>query len=358
MAAKRTLGTIALGFALTSGHAFAQQTNVNAGQPGQAGQPGNANAGQAAGANRTAQAQGNANFADGEIPGPIDSLQDLQDTGKMVFKMADTDNNGAISQKEAIDLGNTVVGGIFFRADADGDGKITKQEADQVREEIFRQRPWLRVVLQKAGAQQRQDGQPNANQAIQGLSNLLDSNNDKALSATEVRQVVESSVQGLFSVADTDRDGQLSPSEVNGAMVGVAQAAGQALFQAADKDNNGQISREEFLDSMREPANTVFSVLDANGDGQLSQQEMQRAQRVIGSQIQALQVPEPANSPANMIRTGRTPQQAGQVPNIRIPDPSQGGANPNQPAPGGQPGAAQPGATAPQPGAPAPGQVR
>jgi len=298
-----------LGIALISGNAFAQQGDANAARP----------------------AQAQANFADGDVPGPIDSLQDLEDTGKIVFKMADMDNNGLVSQKEAVDLGNTAVGGFFFRADANGDGKITKDEADQLREELFRQRPWLRVVVQKANAQQRRDGQPDARAAIQGVLNLLDSNNDKALEATEVRQIVASAVQGLYSTADTDRDGQLSPTEVNGAIVGITRAAGQAMFTAADKDQNGQLSREEFLESLKEPASTVFAVLDANSDDQLSQQEMDRAQRVIGSQLRALQVPEPANSATNLIRTGRTPEQVAPVPNVRIPNPAQGRAV--QPAP-------------------------
>src|SRR5262245_53875319 len=41
----------------------------------------------------------------GDIPGPIDSVRDLQDTAKMLFKMADTNNDGQISQKEAVDVG-------------------------------------------------------------------------------------------------------------------------------------------------------------------------------------------------------------------------------------------------------------
>ncbi len=41
-----------------------------------------------------------------DIPGPIDSLQDLQDTGRMLFKLVDENNDGQISQKEAIDAGN------------------------------------------------------------------------------------------------------------------------------------------------------------------------------------------------------------------------------------------------------------
>ena len=86
----------------------------------------------------------------GEIPGPIDSIQDLQDTAKMLFKLADTNNDGQISQKEALDAGNLLVGGFFFRADANGDGTLTPEEARAARESLFQQQPLLRYVLQKA----------------------------------------------------------------------------------------------------------------------------------------------------------------------------------------------------------------
>ena len=43
----------------------------------------------------------------------------------MLFKLADTNNDGQISQKEATDAGNLLVGGFFFRADANGDGTLT-----------------------------------------------------------------------------------------------------------------------------------------------------------------------------------------------------------------------------------------
>ena len=64
-----------------------------------------------------------------DVPGPIDSLQDLQDTGRMIFKLVDENNDGQISQKEAVDAGNLAVGGLFFRADANGDGVVTQDEA-------------------------------------------------------------------------------------------------------------------------------------------------------------------------------------------------------------------------------------
>ncbi len=81
----------------------------------------------------------------GDLPGPIDSIQDLQDTAKILFKMADTNNDGQISQKEAVDAGNLIVGGFFFRADANGDGVLSPEEARAARDTLFRQQPLLRV---------------------------------------------------------------------------------------------------------------------------------------------------------------------------------------------------------------------
>src|SRR5271154_4095177 len=73
------------------------------------------------------------------LPGPIDSISDLQDTAKLVFKLADTNNDDQISQKEATDAGNLLVGGFFFRADQNGDGVLTQQEAQQAKETLYTQ---------------------------------------------------------------------------------------------------------------------------------------------------------------------------------------------------------------------------
>src|SRR5262249_19825662 len=87
-----------------------------------------------------------------DIPGPIDSIQDLQDSARMLFKMADTNNDDQISQKEAMDVGNLLVGGFFFRADTNGDGPLTPEEARQAREALSQQQPPLRYILQHARA--------------------------------------------------------------------------------------------------------------------------------------------------------------------------------------------------------------
>jgi Ca2+-binding EF-hand superfamily protein len=268
-----------------------------------------------------------------DLPGPIDSLQDLQDTGKMLFKLADENNDGQISQKEATDTGNLLVGGFFFRADANGDGTLSKQELQQARDEVLAQKPVLRVLLMRANTNRANNagnapGQPTSSirSAGQGVMSLLDSNNDGQIQAAELRQMVQTSVQSLYAAADTNRDGQLSPSEVNAAVVGAARAAAQASFQKADTDGNGQLSQAEYDKAIIQPANAVFHMLDANGDNQISQQEAQSAQRFILNQIRMLNTPEPANSPRNLLQSGRTPGEVAPVPNFNT------GARPAQPA--------------------------
>ena len=86
---------------------------------------------------------------DKDLPGPIHSIEDLQDAGKLLFKLADTNNDNLISQKEAIDAGNLIAGGFFFRADANGDGVVTPDEARAAREALFNQRPVAQVHFSK-----------------------------------------------------------------------------------------------------------------------------------------------------------------------------------------------------------------
>jgi len=294
---------------------------------------------------------GGARAADKDLPGPIDSVEDLQDTGKMVFKMADVNNDGQISQKEATDAGNLLVGGFFFRADANGDGVVSREEAQQARDSFLRQKPLLRVVIERAGPRgSTQPGQRNAQaqNSMQGIMSLVDTNNDGQLQATELRQTVQTGVQGLYASADTNRDGQLSPSELNAAVVGAAQAAAQASFQAADKDGNGSLSQAEFNQAIIEPANTVFRVIDADGDGQISQQEAQSAQRVVANQIRLLKVPEAGNSLRHRAEAGQGTSAPGTAPALGSPT-TRRAARPVQPPPRSQQPAAPAPRTQPQP---------
>jgi len=274
-----------------------------------------------------------------DMPGPIDSLQDLQDAGKMVFKSIDANNDGQISQQEAIDAANMAVGGLFFSADTDGNGVLSREEAQRARDKVMAAKPMARFLISRI-----KSSNPNPNPAGGGTPNpaavamtMVDTNNDGQLQATEVRQVVQTAVQGLFAAADTNRDGQMSPTEVNAAIAGAIKAAGQASFQAADDDRNGQLSRAEFDKALVDPANAIFSILDANNDGQLSQQELQSAQRIIGQQIQRTILPDAPNSPTSLINSGRRPEQVAPVPNFPT-NPPAGTAPAAGTVPAGAPG--------------------
>ncbi|WP_406695057.1 hypothetical protein V5E97_28860 [Singulisphaera sp. Ch08] len=154
-----------------------------------------------------------------DLPGPIDSLGDVQDSGRMLFMMADTNKDGQISQQEAIDAGHLLVGGYFFRADKDGNGSVSKEESAQAREALLAQRPILRVIVQRAQAKDPKVTAATRN-VQQGVMSLLDTNSDGQIQGPEVRQAVQSTVQSVYAVADTNRDGQMSPSEVNAAVAG------------------------------------------------------------------------------------------------------------------------------------------
>jgi len=261
---------------------------------------------------------GSASAQKADMPGPIDSLADLQDSGRIMFKLVDANNDGQISQKEAVEAGYLAVGGLFFRADANGDGSVTKEEVKAARESLLADKPLVRFMIQRIQATQPKanGGSPSPATVFMGL---VDANTDGNLQATEVRQAVQTTVQGAFAAADTNRDGLMSPTEVNAAIVGAVKAAQQATFQAADTDNDGQVSKEEFTKSLTDPVNAAFAVIDANNDGKLSPQELQSAGRIIETQVKRMVVPEPANSARNLLNSGQKAEQVAPVPVIPVP---------------------------------------
>jgi Ca2+-binding EF-hand superfamily protein len=259
-----------------------------------------------------------------DMPNPMQLIRLAQTVGKTVFMAADVNHDDQISQKEAIDAANTMVGGYFFQADRDGNGVVTQEEARAVSDSFFNQNPWIRYAWQSIQSQQR-NPQNNTNQAnpIQGFQSLIDSNGDKQIQATELRQMVQTVTQSVFAAADTNRDGQLNPSEINAGIAGGAQALAQLSFQQADTDNNGSLSRAEYDKAIVEPANVVFQIVDRDKNGEITQQEAQQAQRVVISQVRMLDVPEPPNSLTNLIKSGKAPNEAAPVPTFGVGNPGQ-----------------------------------
>jgi len=274
------------------------------------------------------------------LPNPMQAIRLAQEVGRTMFIAADVNHDGQLSQKEAIDANNTLVGGIFFQADRDGNGVVTQEEAKAVQDTYLSQNPWARYVVDSLQAQQKNPQNTNTPDPLQSLAAIIDSNNDKQIQATEVRELVQTTTQSIFAAADTNRDGQMSPSEINAAIAGGVRAMAQFGFQQADTDNNGQLSREEYDKSIVEPANVVFQIIDLDHNGQISMQEAQQIERTVVSQVRMLQLPEPANSLTNLIQSGKTPEEAAPVPTFATPNPAQlrqQNAAPAAPAPAQQP---------------------
>ena len=239
---------------------------------------------------------------DKDLPGPIHSIEDLQDVGKLLFKLADTNNDNLISQKEAIDAGNLLAGGFFFRADTNGDGVVTPDEARAAREALFNQRPLLKFIFQRGEAAINEQGGAGAvKEEKMNLMNVLDTNHDRNLSAFELRQAVQTSVQSLFLTADRNGDGQLDPAEVNEAIVDMGRTAVQMGFNAADTDKNGAVSQAEFDKAIVNPAHVLFKIFDANNDGQISPDEMRSGMQILVRELRSMQVPEAPNSLSHQI---------------------------------------------------------
>jgi len=243
-----------------------------------------------------------AQAGDKNLPGPINSVEDLQDAGKLLFKLADTNNDNRISQKEAVDAGNLLAGGFFFRADTNGDGTVTPDESRAAREALFNQKPLLRFIFQRGeSAINEQAGAGAVKQGKTNLMNVLDTNHDGNFSASELRQAVQTTVQSLFLTADRNGDGQLDPAEVNQAVIDMGRTAVQTAFNAADTDNNGAVSQAEFDKAILNPAHVLFKIFDTNNDGQISPDEMRSGMQIVVRELRSMQVPEATNSLSHQI---------------------------------------------------------
>jgi Ca2+-binding EF-hand superfamily protein len=266
------------------------------------------------------------------LPNPGEALRNLQNTGRMIFVMADINHDGQVSQQEAVDAGNLIVGGFFFRADADGNGTVTDQEARAMMSRYLDQNPWVKYVVEslRNQAQNSSRGSQNGGQpgSFRGIVTLIDTNNDKQIEATEMRQFVQTVAQSYFAAADTNHDGQINPTEVNASVVGLARAVVQQSFLQADSDGNGQLSRGEYDKAIVEPANMIFQIIDLNHDGQLSQQEVQQLAQVVVTRLRTMVPPEAPNSPTNLLESGRLPREAAPVPHFPTTN-----INPNQAQP-------------------------
>ena len=141
---------------------------------------------------------------------------------------------------------------MFTRLDADADGAITKEELQAVQGRQGGAQP---------GAWQGRRGDPA--ERWKGMLERWDANNDLQLSREEF-----GGPEQAFNALDVNGDGTITAEEYN-------QAAGQqreranpaaSLIRMMDEDGDGRLSEEEW--------GTFFTETDANGDGFVTLDEL------------------------------------------------------------------------------------
>ena len=83
-------------------------------------------------------------------------------------------------------------------------------------------------------------------------------------------------------MADTNKDGVITVAEARTAAWEGARSLGQAAFKAADGDRSGGLSLQEFQSALQASADAAFRMSDANGDGQLTEDEAATAMGLLG----------------------------------------------------------------------------
>merc|ERR1719458_742056 len=191
------------------------------------------------------------------------------DEVKVAFKKFDINNDGHPDRNEFKQLVASCNGGsdqaadaLFKQGDSDGDGKLDYQE--------------LIKLLYPASAQ-----------ALQKLHKNFSNLNE---------------VKAAFKKYDADGDGHVSKQELQQVMKGFSAGEVDSIFALGDKDQSGGIDIQEFISLMlpsapatiaklsqnfRSVANVKesFKKFDANGDGQISRNELKNAMKLSDADL-------------------------------------------------------------------------
>jgi len=177
----------------------------------------------------------------------------------------------------------------FLTADADEDGKINKDEFEE--------------LSVKLGLEPGETSH---------LFNAFDTNGDGFIEAMEWSKAFGVTLDGLrqrilakyknsdagFKAADQDEDGSLNPAEfmAHCRTVDVGPQDAARLMKEVDKDGDGKISEKEYkdalgvtLDELKKrardeygPPSESFKKFDADGDGQISAEEWEKTCEALG----------------------------------------------------------------------------
>jgi hypothetical protein len=221
--------------------------------------------------------------------GGLASCQPSNEVGAIVTRwidLADADGNRQISRREAQSFTNFVIGGFFFRADADGNGVVSPDEGRAARSEFLSQYPSLAALLSQARSM-------TGASPFKAVADMVDVQYGKPLGADDARLAARGALDDLFRVADDDNDGTITPAEARAASWQGARALGAHMFRSADQNGDGRLDMAEFQRAVDSTTRVAFEASDLNDNGTLTQQE---AAAALGGVVRRLGIPAPVKA--------------------------------------------------------------
>lgn len=221
--------------------------------------------------------------------GGLASCQPSNEVGAIVTRwldLADADGDRQISRREAQSFTNFVIGGFFFRADADGNGIVTPEEGRSARSELVAQYPSLAALLTQARTVAGQS-------PFRAIAEMVDVDYGKPLSADDARQAARGALDDLFRVADDDDNGTITLAEARAASWQGARTLGAHMFRSADQNGDGRLELAEFQRAVDSTTKVAFEASDLNDNGSLTQQE---AAAALGGVVRRLGIPTTAKT--------------------------------------------------------------
>jgi Ca2+-binding EF-hand superfamily protein len=212
--------------------------------------------------------------------GWIRTAPELENVVSRTMAVVDSNSDGNITREEANGALNFVIGGFFFRADVNADGKITPKERKEARADLAMDHPEVSSLLTSLST----------SAAIKTLTTSLDANIDQTIELKQARSTVREAVDAIFTALDENSDDVITAKEAAGGFAVAAAEAGRAVFRHADADNDGKMTIEEFQASLKPPLKRVFEAADTDNDGKLSGDEASSMMWWLSERVEAASV--------------------------------------------------------------------
>lgn len=232
--------------------------------------------------------------------GASSNIQSFQQLRQQMFSKSDTDSSGALSLEEFTAIGQNMPSGNndtsqvqsrFSELDTDGSGDLSQEEMEAAKP------PMPPEMAQSLLSLQETDSETDS---ISDLFSQADADSSGGLTLEEFTELgtltgntetTSDQVSEMFSSLDADGDGEVTQEEMLAASPppppppgGMGGASGSDPFSEADADGDGSLSLEEFTalgqstghaDDSSEQTSAIFSELDTNEDGYVSQAELE-----------------------------------------------------------------------------------